>query len=272
MLIARFGVTRGNSFLFNSSSNSTALITILITTPRRILYVLWALPLLLLMTGNNVWASAEDRLERLHAAADNLHWSLDQSDYTITTNDSCEYLIRSTDRDIRRVIYFDPDGNRHVVRRDHYGNRLGTSVNLSNTALAGVMVPEGTLFIALRSKYRWYRGGRLIVRLEIPDCNNSDACPAMAENMNMLMVDVSSDPVFIELSDSPNGMIDPGNANVCLSSQTAAGDFIRIVQNDGANDTFQIFRIVGPGQIEEPPVVLSREQSTACATRLGCTF
>ncbi len=294
MLIARLSVISGNSSLLttstSASSNRASLNQALShraisnTVLIRCMWLLMFWPCLLLLAGGNAWGQSDNRLDRLHAAADNLHWSLDQSDYSITTNDSCEYVVESANHDIRRVIYFDPDGNRHAVRRDHYGNRFGTSVNLADTALGGVVNSEGTLFIKLRNRYRWY-GDRLIIRLDIPTCGaNAPVCVATGVNEETATVPVGSDPQFIEHAAGNSGgdgsfsillqMVGSGITR-CVSTNERTKEQILIQQNEGeGSDIFQIFRLDASGLaiVDESQIPLSREESTACGVVLGCEF
>jgi hypothetical protein len=292
MLIARLSVISGNSSLLttstSASSNRASLNQALSdraisnTVLIRCMWLLMFWPCLLLLAGGNAWGQSDNRLDRLHAAADNLHWSLHQSDYSITTNDSCEYVVESANHDIRRVIYFDPDGNRHAVRRDHYGNRFGTSVNLADTALGGVVNSEGTLFIKLRNRYRWY-GDRLIIRLDIPTCGaNAPVCVATGVNDETATVPVGSDPQFVEHAKGNND----GEPGFSVTTATLGGGIMRCQSNapDGSiilieqpgnmEDFFQIFRLDASGLaiVDESQIPLSREESTACGVVLGCEF
>ncbi len=213
--------------------------------------------------------NSENRLERLRAAAANPHHSIDPADYTISLDDSCGYVISSADREIKKVVYFDLGGNKHVAKRDHYGNRFGTEVSLSDTSLAGVVEAGGTLFIKLRRNkdhgYRRHGSAGVIEFTDIPMCEPAASCPAV----------ITDDPLFLEYSTYPDRFTTTvsvtGSFKTCrVLKSDNSGIFLQDDLDPGRDD--QNVAQFGRSSVIESPMFISNEQFDACAVVWGCIF
>jgi len=213
-------------------------------------------------------------MQQIRAECASPHTALDPEDYELSRDESCNLIVSSADQNIKRVVYFDIDGNRHVVDRDQNGNRFGTEVNLSETALAGVAQTGGTLFVKA-GKRRGRRHGRTgAIELDIPACEPASNCS------------VAADPLFDKVSkaikaNNPDfrSLISEDVPNLCIAGSNVTGEVIYLFDWRGLSADPNLNYITGefPDPSTGDPIEIGLtffpdDEVVDCAIELGCTF